>query len=131
MNSKKVMKLVNVSKSYFTNKRNVKVLSDINVEFFTNRFYVIKGQSGCGKSTLINILGMLDKCDSGKYYLYDREISEYDDKLISRIRMDNIGFVFQDIYLDTNLKAYENVMVPMLINKSINACDRKKEQLSS
>lgn len=128
-----VMRLENVSKTYtMKNKKQtktIKVLSDVSIDFYSNNFYAIKGHSGSGKSTLINILGLLDTFDNGKYDLYGSDVIEYNDAKLSNLRMKNIGFVFQGFYLKPTLKAFENVMVPMLINKDINPNDRKNKAI--
>lgn len=121
----RIMKLENISKTYKSKNRNIKVLSDVSVDFYNNNFYAIMGHSGSGKSTLINILGLIDNFDSGEYDLYGTKAVDYDDIKLSNLRMKNIGFIFQGIHLNPTLKAYENVMVPMLINKKINSKDRK------
>lgn|SRR5574344_55864 len=124
-----IMHLDNVSKSYKKNDKIINVLKEINVDFYSNNFYAIKGHSGSGKSTLINILGLVDKFDSGIYELYGITATSYNDKTISKLRMKNIGFIFQGINLDPDLSAYENVMIPMLINKDIKPKERKKRVL--
>ncbi len=85
------------------------------------------GHSGSGKSTLINMLGLIDHFDSGKYTLYDTDVNEFNDTRSSYLRMKNIGFIFQEFHLNPTLKAYENVIVPMLLNKNINAKERKNK----
>jgi ABC-type lipoprotein export system ATPase subunit len=120
-----VMKLENVNKTYKQKSRNIKVLSDVNIDFDSNNFYAIMGHSGSGKSTLINILGLIDTFDSGAYELYGTKTTNFNDKELSKLRMKNIGFVFQGFHLNPNLKAFENVIVPMIINKEINFKDRK------
>jgi ABC-type lipoprotein export system ATPase subunit len=87
------------------------------------------GHSGSGKSTLINILGLIDSFDSGKYELYEKRVEKFNDAELSNLRMKNIGFVFQEFHLNSTLKAYENVIVPMLINKDIDPKDRKKRAI--
>ena len=83
------------------------------------------GHSGSGKSTLIKILGLMDNLTSGKYLINEKYVNSLNDDQLSAIRMNNIGFVFQDYYLDKNLCAAENVILPMLINPSINKSERK------
>lgn len=121
-----VMKLENVSKAYKQKSRIIKVLSEVDIDFDSNNFYAIMGHSGSGKSTLINILGLIDNFDSGTYELYGTTTANFNDKELSNLRMKNIGFIFQVFHLNPNLKAFENVIVPMLINKKINSKDRKK-----
>ena len=71
----------------------------------------------------------MDNATSGKYVINGKDVSKLSDKELSNIRMENIGFIFQDYYLDQNLKAYENVMLPMLINKKIDRSDRKNKAI--
>lgn len=124
------MKLININKTYKTKAGELHILKDINIEFNNNNFYAIMGRSGSGKSTLVNILGLLDNYDSGEYIIDNKDISKLNDKEKSYIRGLSIGFVFQSFYLNNNLTALENVMLPLYINKEINKCDRKNIALS-
>ena len=126
---KKVISLIDVNKSYTTKEKEIKVLSDISVDFYSGTFYAIMGHSGSGKSTLINILGLLDIPSSGNYMLFGNDIRKHNDVELSLMRMKNFGFVFQNFGLNNNLKAYENVMIPMVINKSINTDSRKEKAI--
>lgn len=121
----KVISVDHLTKSYVTERGRIDILKGINVEFETGRFYAIMGHSGSGKSTLINILGLIDNFDSGKYILFGKDITMMNDKELSKIRMKNIGFIFQEFYLNNTLKAWENVVVPMLINEEIPKKERK------
>ena len=126
MSNELLIKLENISKEYKTNTKVIKVLNDVNAKFYSGKFYAIMGHSGSGKSTLVNILALIDNFDSGAYYLYNLNIKDFNDKKLSNLRMNNIGFIFQEINLIPTLKAYENVMVPMLINKKIKPNERKE-----
>ena len=126
---RKVISLVNVNKSYTTKSKIINVLSNVNVNFYNYNFYAIMGHSGSGKSTLINILGLIDNCDDGQYEIFDKNTYALNDAELSKLRLENIGFVFQNFNLNSNLKAYENVMVPMLINEKINTNERKKRAI--
>lgn len=79
--------------------------------------YAIMGHSGSGKSTLIQCLGLLDNVTSGKIYIDNEDVSKKTVDEQNKLRNIKIGFVFQDYYLNNTMKAYENVMLPMLINK--------------
>lgn len=111
-----IIELKNISKSYIINKEKLVVLNNINYKFFKGKFYVIVGNSGSGKTTLIKIIGLLDNCYDGEYKLYGKSINNLKDLELSLIRNKKIGFIFQDFYLDSYLKLYENVMMPLLIN---------------
>lgn len=126
MSNELLIKLENISKEYKTNTKVIKVLNDVNAKFYSGKFYAIMGHSGSGKSTLVNILALIDNFDSGSYYLYNLNIKDFNDEKLSNLRMNNIGFIFQEINLIPTLKAYENVMVPMLINKKIKSNERKE-----
>ncbi len=125
----RIMKLENISKTYKTKNKTVKALLDVNADFYSNNFYAIRGHSGSGKSTLINILGFIDTFDNGTYDLYGLNAKKYNDVELSKLRMKNIGFIFQEFHLNPTLKAFENVMVPMLINKHIDPKDRKERAI--
>lgn len=124
-----IMKCNNIKKTYtIKNKKDIRtidVLSDLSIDFYSNNFYAIQGHSGSGKTTLINILGLMDSFDNGEYEIYGTFPSELSDDELSTLRMENIGFVFQGFYLNPTLKAFENVMVPMIINKNIDSKSRK------
>ena len=107
------MRLEHVYKNYNLGKKEIAVLKDINVEFKTNTFYAIMGRSGSGKTTLVNILGLLDNVTNGKYFLNDKDITNVNSELKSKIISDN-------------LSALENVMLPLYINKNVKKSERKE-----
>lgn len=121
----KVVDIKHLNKNYKGKRMLVNVLKDLSIEFETGKLYAIMGHSGSGKTTLFNIIGLLDSFDSGEYYLNNKEVSSYSEKEKAVMRRDEIGFVFQDFYLDGYLKAYENVIMPMIINKGITKKERK------
>lgn len=127
----KIIELINLKKEYKTSKENLEVLKGINYSFEQGKLYAIKGHSGSGKTTLVRILGLMDDLTSGEYLLYNKTTKSLSDKESSYYRMKHIGFIFQEYNLNPFLKAYENVIVPMLINKKINPQNRvpKAEEL--
>ena len=124
------IKLENVTKKYVTKYREIKALDKINVEFVPGKFYAIMGHSGSGKSTLINIIGLLDKPTEGEYFLNGENVKKLKENKLSELRKEYIGFVFQDFYLDEYLKAIENVMLPMTIDKNIKKEEMKTKAIS-
>ena len=124
------MKLINVNKSYNTSYGKLQILKNISVSFEKGKFYAIMGRSGSGKSTLVNILGLLDDFDDGDYYLNDINVKQLNDKTKSKIRGLNIGFVFQSFYLNKNLTAYENIILPTYINDKMDDTKRKSRALN-
>ncbi|WP_025023345.1 ABC transporter ATP-binding protein [Companilactobacillus nodensis] len=109
-----MLKISNVGKSY----GQFKVLQDINLEVPEGEFLAIMGPSGSGKSTLINILGLLDQDYTGEYLLNDKNYKDTSDNLLSRIRGDQLGFVFQNFKLLTTYNVYENIEVPLVYSKT-------------
>lgn len=129
MSKKEIIKLKDIKKSYHLKEKEIKVLEGVNISFEEGKFYAIMGHSGSGKSTLLNILGLIDKADSGEYIIDGKVLNTKDEVELSQLRMKKFGFIFQDIYLNSNLKAIENVMLPMLINKNIKTEDREPKAL--
>lgn len=121
------MKLEDICKVYKMKNQEVVALDKVTYTFEPSKFYAIMGHSGSGKSTLISIMGLIQNYTSGKYYLNNIEINTMFEEELARFRMKYIGFIFQDFYLDENLKAYENVMLPMLINEQIKPEEREQK----
>lgn len=122
-----IIKLENVCKSYELGNEKIKALDDINLTIKEGDFISIIGPSGSGKSTLMNILGLLDVKDSGKYYLNGKDINKLEDDELSHLRNKYIGFVFQNFNLLPKITALENVMLPLLYQK----CDKKQAKEKS
>ena len=118
-----VIELNNIIKIY---KSKICVLNNLSINFQEGKFYVITGHSGSGKSTLINILGLIDVPTKGTYKLFNKDTKNLNDNQLSKIRMENIGFIFQDFQLNETLNAIENVMLPMTINSKIEKFKRKE-----
>lgn len=104
------VKLAHLRKSYTR-----PVLTDINLTV-TNRSYItIVGKSGSGKSTLLNILGLVEGYDGGEYMFNGTHIRNYTD--YARLRLENIGFIFQSYNLIPTLSCKENILLPCLYNR--------------
>ena len=121
------MQLINITKSFTVDKnRDIEVLKKVNLKIEKGTIYVIMGRSGSGKTTLVNIIGLLDNYVSGEYYIDDVEVSKLSESEKAKLRAKKFGFVFQSFYLNSQLTALENVMLPMLVNDKINKNDRKQ-----
>lgn len=103
----------NVYKIYNPGENEVRALDGVSLTVDEGEFVAIIGQSGSGKSTFMNMLGLLDECTSGEYYLDGRDVSNLSDDELSEIRNEEIGFVFQGYNLIPSLTAQGNVELPL------------------
>ncbi len=115
-----------MSKSYYKDKKQIKILEEVSYTFEKGKFYCIVGKSGIGKTTLIKCLGLLLDFDSGEMQINNKNIKKLSENKKADIRSKNIGFVFQNFYLNPLMNAYENVMLPMYINDQLNKQERKE-----
>lgn len=122
--------LIDITKTYDMGSIQVEVLRGITLHVSEGDFVSIMGPSGSGKSTLMNMIGCLDIPSSGEYYLDGREISTYNEKQLSKVRNEKIGFIFQKFNLLPKLSAYENVELP-LIYRGMTSKERKKRTIES
>lgn len=112
-----MIKLNGVTKRYLMGDTIVMALDGVDIQIKEGEFVAIVGPSGSGKSTLMNIIGCLDVITDGYYELNEIPIKDYDQDELADIRNKQIGFVFQQFNLLTNLSALENVMMPMTYAK--------------
>ena len=104
-----------VSKFYGTGDASIAALKDVNVSLEAGRFTAIMGPSGSGKSTLLHLLAGLDRPTSGEVFLGDTQISSLNDKSLTLLRRDQIGFIFQSFNLLPTMNAAENIVLPIRI----------------
>lgn len=121
----KNIELKNVSKIY---SNGVKALDNVSLKINQGELVVVMGQSGSGKSTFLQIAGLLDVCTDGSVIINGDDVSKLDKNRLADARMKTLGFVFQAFHLNSHLKAYENVMVPMLINDKYQSMDEMKKK---
>ena len=94
----------------------VTALKEVSITINQGEFIVVMGHSGSGKSTLLQMIGLLDLPTSGSIFINSRDVSKLPKNAVADVRQKSLGFVFQAFHLNPQLKAYENVMLPMLIN---------------
>ena len=113
--NKTVIEMRNIIKRYYIGQPNeLQILNGISLDIHEHEFVAIVGQSGSGKSTLMNMIGALDRPTEGTYLLNGVDISTLDDYELSRIRNQEIGFVFQTFNLISRTNALKNVEMPMM-----------------
>jgi putative ABC transport system ATP-binding protein len=103
------------SKVYGRGETEVRALDDVTIEFEGGGFTAIMGPSGSGKSTLLHCLAGLDRLTSGSVWIGDTDLSKLGERQLTRLRRDEIGFVFQSFNLVPTLSASENISLPQLL----------------
>lgn len=93
------------------------VIKGIDFSVGKGEFVGIMGKSGCGKTTLLKVLGLIDKQTGGELIFMGKETGKIRGDALARIRLRQIGFIFQDFYLMDSLTVEENIMLPMILGK--------------
>ena len=104
-----VISVKNIEKSFKNGEVISKVLKGVNLNVYEGEFLVLLGESGCGKSTLLNIIGGLDKADSGEFTFMGKDMFNASEDELTVYRRDNIGFIFQSYNLMPNLNSKQNL----------------------
>lgn len=112
-----VIRTKNLCKYYGIGNNVVKALDNVDIQVEKGEFVGIVGKSGSGKSTLLNMLGCLDSPTSGEVFIGEEKISNLNDEELTKIRRSKIGFIFQNYNLMPVLNTYENVILPVQLDK--------------
>lgn len=113
----KIIECKNLTKEYITADTTVKAVNDVSVAFEQGEFCAVTGPSGSGKSTLLHILSSLENATSGYVAYNDKKLSDYTDNQLSILRRRRFGFVFQAYNLVNELTGYENIILPIMLDK--------------
>lgn len=113
-----LIRLENISKSFKTEAKELKVLENINLEIKEKEKWVIFGKSGAGKSTLLGLIGAMDAPTSGKVIVDNLDLAKLNSNQLAKFRKEKIGFVFQDFNLFDNLRARDNIILPIMLEKN-------------
>jgi putative ABC transport system ATP-binding protein len=113
----KPIQLENIRKTFHLGDTEVRALDNVDLAVEPGDFLAVIGASGSGKSTLMNVIGCLDRPDSGHYLLEGRPVGDLNRRQLADIRNQRIGFVFQGFNLLARTTALENVMLPLLYTR--------------
>ncbi|MDD5827801.1 MAG: ABC transporter ATP-binding protein [Lachnospira sp.] len=111
-----ILKAEGIKRTYKTGTVCVEALKKCDIDIKKGEFSAIIGKSGSGKSTLLRILGSMDKPDEGKVYIAGEEIEKLKDKELSEFRRRKIGYIYQDYSLMPEYTAYENIVLPLILD---------------
>ncbi|MFZ0771473.1 MAG: ABC transporter ATP-binding protein [Candidatus Sulfotelmatobacter sp.] len=126
-----LIQIEDLTKIFYTDEVETHALDGIHLTIHKGEYLAMSGPSGCGKSTLLSIIGLLDTPTSGNYRLNNQPVETLDFAQRSRIRNQEIGFIFQSFNLIGDLTVYENVELPLTYRQKMPAADRKARVLES
>ena len=107
-----VLKAEHLCKTYIVNKRQNNVLRNINLTIRENEMVAVMGPSGSGKTTLLYTVSGMDRATAGKVSFFGRELMDLSANQMSDLRLKEMGFVFQQMYVLKNLSVYDNIILP-------------------
>ena len=119
-----MIRLTDITRVFHMGDQEVRALNGINLEITPGEYVSIMGPSGSGKSTLLNVIGLLDRPNSGRYELDGSDVTGLSETEQARVRREKIGFVFQSFHLIPRLTAAENIELPLIL-EGINPAERK------
>lgn len=126
-----MLRFEQVVKEYVTEGAHVRALNGLTLEVSAGTFVALMGRSGCGKSTLLNLAGAMDFASSGRVLLDGVDTAGLADTMLTGLRREKVGFVFQSFQLLQTLSVVENVELPLLLAGKGDARPRALEQLAS
>ena len=126
-----LIQIEDLTKIFYTDEIETHALSGVHLSIHKGEYVAMSGPSGCGKSTLLSIIGLLDTPSAGKYQLNGQPVENLDFAARSRIRNQEIGFIFQSFNLIGDLTVYENVELPLTYRQRMPSADRKKRVMES
>ena len=115
-----------LTRTYGKGALEVRALAGVSLDIEQGEFVAIMGPSGCGKSTLLNLIGMLDRPDTGSYLFRGRDITGLRDAELTRLRKQQVGFIFQNFNLIDELTAAENVELALVYRDGIPVQERRE-----
>jgi len=124
-----IVKADKLKKVYSSASQKIIALKEIDIEIKKGEFVTIMGPSGAGKTTFLNLIGCLDRPTSGKLDILGCDPTKFNEEKLSRIRVEKIGFVFEDFFLISFLNALENVQLPLIFARNYKNNNRPRDLL--
>jgi len=124
-----IIHIEQLTKVFYTDEVETHALAGVRLSIAHGEYVAMSGPSGCGKSTLLSILGLLDTPTAGQYTLNGKEVASLDFADRSRIRNQEIGFIFQSFNLIGDLTVFENVELPLTYRSGMTAAERKERAM--
>ena len=121
-----IVSLTDVTKTYTLGKVQVPALRGVSLEVHSGEFISIAGPSGSGKTTLLNLIGCVDTATSGVVRVAGKDTKELSERALTDLRLHTIGFIFQSFNLVSVLNVFQNVEFPLLLQKKLNAPQRRE-----
>jgi putative ABC transport system ATP-binding protein len=125
-----IVSIQNATKDYRLGKVVVPALRGVTLQVSEGEFLSIAGPSGSGKTTLLNLIGCVDTATTGSVEVAGRNTAKLSERELTRLRLDTIGFIFQSFNLVGVLDVYRNVELPLLLQHTLSAAERKKRVLA-
>ena len=124
-----VLKANKLKKEYSSTSQKIIALNEIDLKIEKGEFVTIMGPSGAGKTTFLNLVGCLDRPTSGKLDILGGDPIKFNEDKLSRIRVEKIGFVFEDFFLISSLNSLENVQLPLIFARNYRNNNRPRDLL--
>ncbi len=125
-----LIRVKNLSKTFGEGEAAAKALREVQLTIDSGEMVAITGPSGCGKTTLLHILAGIEAVSSGEVWIGDAPLHSWSDKQITRLRLEQMGFIFQAYHLVPVLSAWENVALP-LISAGYSTSSAKKRAIEA
>jgi len=119
MSEKYILEVTDLCKTYIINKRQNNVLRNVNFHISEGEMVAVMGPSGSGKSTLLYTVSGMDRMTAGKVLFCGTDISSLSDNALAKIRLDDMGFIFQQMYMMKNLSVIDNIILPAVKSDKI------------
>ena len=114
-----LIEVKNLVKKYGTGEATVFALNNVSMKVYKGEFLIILGYSGSGKSTLLNMIGGIDKVDSGEIIYKQKDVTKFNDKELTNYRREAIGYIFQFFNLLSDITIYQNIVLAPSSTKDI------------